>query len=324
MIYFIVNPKAASGKALKIWHSLERMLRERHADYQVFMTGHRSHASDLAGTLARLSADAERDEKHKRCGAEDIVAVLGGDGTLNEVVQGMPADFPIPIAYIPAGSGNDFSRGMGLPADFREALNHILKTERTVRMLDCGTAVFRGSDDRQSMTRRFVVSSGAGYDAAVCTRLFHSKLKKLCNMLRIGKLSYVGVGAAQILAHRRGSGKLCLDDGRVIPLEKLSFLSAHILPYEGGGFCFAPEADPEDGMLTFCVVSDISRLRFAVALIQTMIGIGGTPAGMSWYQCRGGEVILNRELPVHADGEVYGDVRRIRFSCEHRKIPFIC
>ena len=312
MIYFIVNPKAASGRSLKKWETLERLIRKRDIVYQVYMTEGPGHAAKLA---AALTVGEERS-------VEKTLAVLGGDGTLNEVLQGLYLQAKVKLAYIPAGSANDFSRGLGLPASPKKALSYILDKESPCRLLDYGM-ITCASAGQAPLYRRFLVSGGVGFDAAVCRSLHCSQVKKLCNRLHIGNFSYILAGLWQILVHRRCNGELVLDGGRRIPLRRISFISAHILPGEGGGFRFAPDADPQDGLLSLCVVSSVSRLELIPVLVFALLGIRHLPKGAENFRCREAEIFLQEALPTHTDGEVFDKMKEVHFRCENKKLRLL-
>lgn len=312
MIYFIVNPKAASGRSLKKWEALERLIRKKDVVYQVYMTEGQGHATKIA---AALTAGEERS-------VEKTLAVLGGDGTLNEVLQGLHLQANVKLAYIPAGSANDFSKSLGLPASPKKALAYILDGESPCRMLDYGM-ITCASAGQAPFYRRFLVSSGLGFDAAVCRDINRSQVKRLCNRLRIGRFAYIMVGLWQILIHRRCRGELVLDGGRRIPLQRISFISAHILPCEGGGFRFAPEADPQDGLLSLCVVSGVSKLGLIPILVSALFGNRHLPKGAENFQCREAEVFLRESLPAHTDGEAFDNMKEAHFRCESKKLRLI-
>ena len=94
---FIINPKARSGMGMKAWQKIESELKARHINYRVYLTKRRGHA---AKTAAFITAD---DKRH-------TIVVLGGDGTVNEVVNGIKRPDLITFGYIPIGSSNDFAR----------------------------------------------------------------------------------------------------------------------------------------------------------------------------------------------------------------------
>ena len=114
---FIINPKARSGMGMKAWQKIESELKARHINYRVYLTKRRGHA---AKTAAFITAD---DKRH-------TIVVLGGDGTVNEVVNGIKRPDLITFGYIPIGSSNDFARGLKLPKDPMKALQSVLSPKK--------------------------------------------------------------------------------------------------------------------------------------------------------------------------------------------------
>ena len=106
---FIVNPQARSGRGRKLWEKIEAELKKRKTDYRVHMTAGKGHAGEIAGALS------SSDEK---C----TIVVMGGDGTINEVLNGIVFSENVTLGYIPIGSSNDFARGMGIPKKPEKAL----------------------------------------------------------------------------------------------------------------------------------------------------------------------------------------------------------
>ena len=109
MYHFIVNPAARSGLGKETWRELRPLLDQKELPYQVHFTRYQTHATKIA---KEITSD----------GARHILIVLGGDGTVNEVLNGICHLSQTELGYIPLGSGNDLARGLGLPADPKEAL----------------------------------------------------------------------------------------------------------------------------------------------------------------------------------------------------------
>lgn len=179
MYTFIVNPNARSGLGQKLWLLVEADLKERGAKYQVFFTKYQRHAAKL---VRRLTSNLR----------PHTIVVLGGDGTINEVVDGIAQLENVTLGYIPIGSGNDFARGLGLPTDTKQALDNIMNPSHYC-YINIGILAY---DDTR---RRFAVSSGIGFDAGVCHEAAVSRIKHALNRLRLGKLTYVGIALRQLL-----------------------------------------------------------------------------------------------------------------------------
>ena len=114
---FIVNPKSRTGQGELLWSQLEPELKKRRVSYEVRMTGRKKDAERIA---TEITADEE----------EHTMIVLGGDGSLNEVINGIKNPSKVTLGYIPTGSSNDFARGMGIPKDAKKALELILNSEK--------------------------------------------------------------------------------------------------------------------------------------------------------------------------------------------------
>ena len=118
MYHFIANPNARSGQGLALWEKIKLKLIAEHIDYQIHFTHHRHHATEIA---AELTAS----------GDPVTIVVLGGDGSVDEVICGLQNLSLVTLGYIPIGSGNDFGRGLALPSDTMKALDLVLHSEQT-------------------------------------------------------------------------------------------------------------------------------------------------------------------------------------------------
>ena len=178
MYYFIVNPHSRSGQGAQLWRRLEMELKKSTVEYQVNLTERPGHARELAARLTTGQPDGA---------SSQVIVAVGGDGTLNEVLDGLHVSSQVTLGYIPTGSGNDFARSMRLPKTPQRALQRILHP-RYFRFLDYGVL---SCDVCNINHRRFIVSSGIGFDAAVCQRLGVSALKRFLCRIHISKHSYV-------------------------------------------------------------------------------------------------------------------------------------
>ena len=121
MYYFIVNLTSRTGKAAKTWHQLKLELDQREVAYKAYVSEYPGHATRLAKMICNK---ADKDIR---------LIVVGGDGTANEVINGMEHFEKVTFGYIPSGSGNDLGRGLGISAkDPLEALQRILEAEQEI------------------------------------------------------------------------------------------------------------------------------------------------------------------------------------------------
>ncbi len=304
MYRFIVNPVSQSGKGEEIWQLVRARLEELHVEYQVYRT-------EKQGDMARMAAEAQASGD-----SDDPIIAIGGDGSLNDVINGLDlAQKPV-IGLIPAGSGNDFSAGIGLPRKAMDALDGILGCAAP-HLIDAGETVCTVDDvdgGSREIRRNFIVSSGIGYDADVCEQVNVTKLKKFLNRLHLGKLTYFAIGFKLFWTYKKAGGTLTID-GTSQPVSCLGFLSAHNTIYEGGGYPFAPDASPFDGRLSLCVTAPKKRRVFFIAFLlsKTTPGFHTRFKDIFNVDCSEASLSLDIPLPVHTDGEVVGHCSAVTF-----------
>jgi YegS/Rv2252/BmrU family lipid kinase len=232
----ILNPAAGGGSAGRNWPRLEAIL----AEEGIAITLHRTTRSGEARTLADQLAD----------GCERLLLV-GGDGTVNEVVNGLMdarrrgAATPA-FGVIPATTGNDFARTIGMPLPNREAVR-ALRTSRP-RALDVGRVDYSDAAG-QSVSRHFVLACAAGLAAEVAenanrgSKRFGGTLPFLTSLLRL----VVGYEACHVTAK---SGDEIVWDGAALAAVVAN--AANL----GGGMKIAPDARIDDGELDFVCLGD--------------------------------------------------------------------
>ena len=315
MYRFLINPHSRSGKAKDIWENVKRKLEEKNVRFEYVMTSKAGEAVSLTAQIMEQFRNESADALENR------LVILGGDGTLDEALNGMDFSVPFSLGYIPTGSGCDFARAMKMPVNAEEALDALLASNQ-VRCLDCGV-VYNGDSER-----RFAVSCGAGYDAAVCFQSFEDSSKEVFNRLHLGKLSYLWMGLQQIIRLKTVNGRLrfCREaegEWEEISLKDIGFVSMHVQPYEGGGFRFAPKADPGDGLLDICAVTDTSTARIVPVLAASIASKHLEKKGVHYIQCRKAELLLDSPLPSHADGELNGHPTILRAQCLPSCVPLL-
>lgn len=303
MYYFIVNPNARRGLGEKIWRKLERRIQHSGIEYEVLLTGAQGDARKIAAELTEDSTQP--------C---TIIAV-GGDGTVNEILDGMSFDGQVTLGYIPTGSGNDLARSLRLPRSPKRCLNRVLKPKYH-RLLDYGILSY---EKEAPVYRRFAVSSGIGLDAAVCHNLLDSARKNRPRLFG-GRVRYVLLGIWQLVCAKPAKGYLVLDGVKKVEFNHIYFISSHIHPFEGGGFKFAPKADYSDGLLEVCVVHNSLKYRLIPLLLDALLGRMGHHRGVRFYRCREVSIHVDRPMPVHVDGESCYCQTDIHLRCVEKKL----
>lgn len=304
MYYFIVNPKAHRGRGEKIWKKLERQLLKSGVEYEVHMTRAQGDARSIAHELTDGCREAR------------MLVTVGGDGTVNEVLDGISFCCQVTLGYIPTGSGNDLARSLRLPKNPRQCLRRVLNPKH-YRYLDYGILT---CGSQEPIYRRFAVSSGIGMDAAVCHSLHDMRCRSQKRLPELGRLNYVMLGIRHFLFAKPSKGYLILDGVKKVEFNNIYFVSCHIHPFEGGGFLFAPKADGSDGLLEVCVAHHSSKRKLFPTLLAALMRRSGQHRGLHHYPCREVQIHLEKPMSVHADGECCMHHSDIHLRCVEKKL----
>ena len=300
---FIVNKASRTGKAEELWNRVEEYLSVNKVNYEVHFTSGPYDATKFAKAATSK---------------EELVAlfVMGGDGTLNEALNGIE-DFEKTIyTPLPSGSANDFAKGIGLEGDALEILDRAIHTEE-YKKLDIGKISYIDNEEKES-TRLFGVSAGIGVDAYVCLQALDSKLKKFLNKFGAGSATYGLLTVGDIFTMPFSDAKVTIHyDGKttVRDINSTIFAAAMNCKAEGGGIPMAPDAKPDSGHLTAFIAHDISRFRCFTLLPYLVAGKHMGKEGFDLVDFDKIQIDMKDKMCVHADGEHVGFLNSITFEC---------
>lgn len=323
MYHVILNPSSKSGKSIKIWNKLEPVICKQNIDYKLHSSKGPGDITNIVNNLCNeyLSKDEES--------ILELIA-LGGDGTLNEVLQGITDFSRVHIGYIPTGSSNDLARDLKLPNDPVACLNNILNCTSPLKMdLGClqydatSTELSQLHDSNISGKRYFDVSAGVGYDASICEEALVSPIKKALNKFGLGKLVYLFIALKQLFTTKGYTCHITLDDDIRMEIPEFMFVACMIHQYEGGGFKFAPDADYTDGIIDLCVVGNIGKFTILKALPKALKGTHFKYRGVDRHSAK--KIHIETSLPcwVHTDGEVTMKSSSVTITCQKEAIMFL-
>lgn len=275
MFDFIVNPIAGGKKGKKMRKNLcaiENRLKERKIEYAFHFTEHKNHGKELA---EKLISD----------GATDIV-VIGGDGTLHEVINGFHSFERVNLGLIPCGTGNDFAFALGLPKEPVKALDLILDGSP------------KSTDFMQMPTVRGINIIGMGIDVEV--------LKKYEALKKKNKFGYTKC-LIKTLFDFDYTNFTALIDGKKTDYRSFIACVANGSVY-GGGIPICPPAIPTDGEIDFVAVKAIKRIKIIGAFLKLKSGKILTLKQAT--HVRGKDISITTDLPytVNVDGELYKDI----------------
>ncbi|OOE04326.1 diacylglycerol kinase [Anoxybacillus kestanbolensis] len=289
ILYFIVNPSAKNEKCKKTWKKIERTLRHHHIRYHVVFTKAQGDGTKLAQQIAEHTHEPF------------ILIAVGGDGTMHEVMNGIAMYDHVTVGYIPAGTGNDFARGIKLSITWRKALSQMLSSVEGMHVDSYDIGAFKSA--KQGV---FVNNVGCGFDAHISRKVNASKWKQILNRLYLGKFVYVFYLLKEMFLYKPTVIQLTVDQ------KQYTFSNAWLVtvanhPYYGGGMKIAPFAQSNDQHLDVVVVDNISRLKL-LALFVTVFW-GGHIKMKEVHTFRGKYIHIcsNTSLPLHADGEQIGE-----------------
>ena len=326
MYHIIINPASRSGRGKKIWTQIiEPALSQKKVPYKAYFS---KKPGDVARLAKQITSEYAENETAASPASSNTFSpktacrllILGGDGTVNEALQGISSYAKVIIGYIPTGSSNDLARDIRIPKKPLEALDIILAAEQNperIRPMDRGLVRF-GSTERS-----FAVSCGIGFDAAVCAEAMNSKIKDTLNRLGLGKLTYLGIALKQLFAAKSVSCDIYLDNREPVHVKKILFAATMTHRFEGGGFKFCPAADYTDGIFDLCVVGGIPKPVILCALPTAFFGKHFMFKGVDHYRAR--KVLLKADSPlaIHTDGEYLGKFDTLEISCIPGDIYFI-
>ncbi|MCM1474901.1 MAG: diacylglycerol kinase family lipid kinase [Muribaculaceae bacterium] len=220
------------------------------------------------------------------------VVVAGGDGTVNETARTL-CDTQVPMAIIPCGSGNGLARSLGIPQDFRQAVDVI--ADGKIVDIDCGVA----------NDRNFFCTFGMGFDAAVTEKFSHEK--------RRGRMSYVKSALLEFLKFSPKVYGISIE-GKVIT-EKAMVVAVCNASQYGNNAYIAPYASLTDGLLDVTVIHDGSMLQQALAGFQLLSGQIDKNLLVDTFRVSRVDISRLDDDPAHIDGEVINPGKMVRLSC---------
>lgn len=313
MYYFIVNPASRSGKGLEIWKQAEKILLQNKLPYQVSFTKYPGHGRKLAAQMTKSWK-------------EQVLIVIGGDGTFNEVLNGLPSNHPFPVTYLPVGSGNDLARGLHLSSDFSERFSQIITDDSSLKkepLLSSEISMDTGELQVHGRRSRFAISCGIGYDASICYEVSHTPVKKWMNRIHLGKLIYAYEAIRMLFSFQPCDMDVELDGNRRYHFSNVYFIAGMNLPCEGGGFRFCPQAECQDGVLDYIVVHNLSKWKILFLFPTAYFGKHTHFKGITLL--KGTSMTIHSKSPcvLHRDGEYAGTTDQVTFSVKKHSLRFI-
>jgi YegS/Rv2252/BmrU family lipid kinase len=276
--YVIYNPTAGSG------------LRKKHVDLAMLQQRFHDNQWNVAMVQTRCAGDGTAAAQHALDAGADVVVAMGGDGTVNEVVQAV-AGGPVPLGIIPVGTINVLASELGLPSDPLEAVDTLARMK--VRPIDLGKA----------NGRFFTMMIGLGYDAEATLAMIPS-LKQWT-----GPIAYWAAGFQSFITHKAVRARITVSDGkktrRVRRLMYMMVVSNTGL-YAGGILKFTPEADIADGFFDVCMIKSRRWYRAMLHILLSLLGGLRAVQDVEFWRCKTIKIRTGRPFPYQLDGDPAG------------------
>ena len=241
----ILNPRAAGGRAAKLWPKISQALDQRLGTVEPLFTERPEHATELT--------------RHALAQGYDLIIAVGGDGTANEVANGfLNDDKPInpnaKLGFIPVGTGSDLQRTLGISSDVDEAAETI--ASGAPWPIDVGKATLV-SHEGKPLSRYFInlLSLGMGGDVSV-------RAKKNIFSGLSGKLAFLYATVAVFLTYRGKKVRVTLDGNQLSEELLIANIAIGNGRYHGGGMQPCPRAVMDDGLLEVTTIHHLGMFEF--------------------------------------------------------------
>lgn len=287
-VLFIVNPVAGNGKAIREWESVSVILKKKFSNYDVIFTERPGHATEIA-----RKASSE---------GYEIVAACGGDGTLNEVINGL-VETGIKAAFVPLGTGSDFGKTIGV-RDVETSIETLL--EGKSKKMDVGRATFDDSGE----SRFFMNVLEIGFGARV--------MEYVNSHEKGGRYTFI-LGVFSVLRKLKAFNVTLETDGKS-ETKTIEIIVANG-KYFGGGMLASPASSTDDGLLDLHILKPVSRLTTIFRLRNLMNG-SYIEKGFSLESRITSARFQEKGILVEMDGEVVGKTP-VSVSVVNEAINFI-
>lgn len=282
----IVNPNAGVKKCGKDWAKISRLLDKALIDYHAVFTERRNHAIELTKSFI---------EK----GYRKIISI-GGDGTLNEVVNGVfrqkaVSTTQITIAVISVGTGNDWVRTFKIPKEYEKCIDLIKKEDTYIQ--DAGMVSFSG--ESQVSYRYFANMAGLGFDGLVAQKTNADK-----ELGKANPLVYLKNIFASLFTFKSVPTRIVIDHEEM--KQQIFSMGVGIGQFNGGGMKQAPNAVPNDGFFELTIIKDMSKWSVIANVNRLYNGTIGKHKKVEMH--KGRQIVIEPKIPVllEVDGESLG------------------
>jgi diacylglycerol kinase (ATP) len=306
-IFVVLNPASGRGSGGRAVEAIRRAMRAASLPFDLFETTRRGEATEVACEARRSSYG--------------IVAAAGGDGTINEVVNGLALAAehgqPVgPLAILPVGTGNDFASMVGTPPKLDDAVQAISRGR--TRGIDLGHACVR--TDEGLLSRYFDNNVGIGFEAQVTVESY-----KITQIRGFAVYLLAVLRALRSYQHPHLQIRWSTPQGQTRRVDQESLMvSIGNSRRTGGGFYVTPDAVVDDGQLDLVFARGLNSLQILSLLPRVMFGAHRNHPAVHMDRCTSMSIVSNLPLPMHTDGEVITrSARALSITMEPQRLQVI-
>ncbi|OFI49676.1 hypothetical protein BG261_03590 [Floricoccus tropicus] len=276
--YLLINPTSGGNRGHKVEKTLCEFLDKNKIEYVKYISQRPKQERELARDISKV------------INKEDILIIIGGDGTLSNAINQLPID--LPFAYIPAGSGNDFANSLNISKNPIENFKQIQKKQMT--------DIYIIKYDSPSLSGFAINNFGIGLDAAIVHSTNSSRLKKSLAKLNLGGLAYFS-NALKVLLKKKPFD---------VRINNKEFKNAFLLtvtshPYFGGGFKIAPNESSLKDSLTLVELPRISLIEISKIIPQLLKGKHLNNKNVFHTANTSFQIETSSPQPIQIDGEMF-------------------
>jgi diacylglycerol kinase (ATP) len=292
-VVVVLNPTAGGGKALGLLPKINAELQSLGRPFHIHVT---KAPGDALETARRFASN----------GGACVIISVGGDGTLNEVANGiLESGKRVPFGLVSAGHGGDFARTVSTEKQVESAVRRACSGES--RPIDAGRATF---DDGTS--RAFINVAGLGFDAIIAQKVQKTRLPG-------STLPYIAAAVSTLFSYKNIQVKIDAD-GKVTE-TKAVFVQIANAKFMGGGFMIAPDAKIDDGELHLAVVGDVGKADLLKTLPGVYSGKHVNHPKFAQYPAQRIRIETVEPARVQVDGEMLG-AAPVTFTVEPGALQF--
>lgn len=311
-LYIIVNPQSGGGIGARNASQTEEILDKWQIDHHFYFTEYPGHAGAIALELAqefllpwqKKSAEESGDDSPYFLSSASphvpLLVVIGGDGTLHEVLNALDAAFPdVPVGYLPSGSANDFARAIALPRDLETLILQLLEaqTPREINVLCYEEGI-------QQASGILLNNLGVGLDASIVEAANCSHTKKRLNHFHFGSYAYK-LQIFKSLFQQKSFPVLIECNGKNYSFPKAFLCTISNHPYFGGGVAILPMADPYEKKLDLALVERVAFYK--IMWVMLLLLFKKQAKSRYFHHLKTTKLRLVSTIPqfVQTDGEVW-------------------